>query len=68
LRNLKVPVLAIVGGRDVLLDSLQTKRRLEQHAPCAQVMYLPQAGHLISGEMGTILEFLRTAEPNRGSD
>jgi pimeloyl-ACP methyl ester carboxylesterase len=68
LRNLKVPVLAIVGGRDVLLDSLQTKRRLEQHAPRAQVVYLPQAGHLISGEMGAILEFLRTAQPNQGSD
>ncbi len=65
LRNLKVPVLAIAGGRDVLLDSGQTKRRLEQHAPHAQVVYLPEAGHLISGQMGTVLEFLRTAQPNR---
>jgi pimeloyl-ACP methyl ester carboxylesterase len=68
LRNLKVPMLAIVGGRDVLLDSRQTKRRLERHAPRAQVVYLRQAGHLISGQTGAILEFLRTAQPNRGSD
>jgi len=68
LRNLKVPMLAIVGGRDVLLDSRQTERRLKQHAPHAQVIYLPQTGHLISGQTGTILEFLRTAQPNRGSD
>jgi pimeloyl-ACP methyl ester carboxylesterase len=59
LRNLKVPMLAIVGGRDVLLDSRQTKRRLEQYTPGAQVIYLPQTGHLISGQTGTILEFLR---------
>jgi pimeloyl-ACP methyl ester carboxylesterase len=68
LRNLKVPVLAIVGGRDVLLNSRQTERRLKQHAPRAQVIYLPQTGHLISGQTETILEFLRTEQPNRGSD
>ena len=59
LRNLRAPVLAIVGGRDVLLDSAQTKRRLEQHAPAAQVVYLPDAGHLIPGQWERVLEFLR---------
>jgi len=59
LRKLKVPMLAFVGGRDVLLDSAQTKRRLEQHVPCAQVVYLPETGHLISGQTGRIMEFLR---------
>jgi pimeloyl-ACP methyl ester carboxylesterase len=59
LHNLSAPLLAIVGGRDVLLDSAQTKRRLEQHAPAAQVVYLPEAGHLIPGQRETILDFLR---------
>ena len=70
LRNLSVPVLAIVGGRDVLLDSAQTKRRLEQHAPGAQVVYLPEAGHLITGQKERVLEFLRgveTVQADRGS-
>ena len=30
LRGLAMPVLAIAGGRDALLDSLETKRRLEE--------------------------------------
>jgi pimeloyl-ACP methyl ester carboxylesterase len=63
LHNLCAPLIAIVGGRDVLLDSAQTKRRLEQHAPAAQVVYLPEAGHLIPGERDTILEFLRGVRP-----
>lgn len=58
LRDLSAPVLAIVGGRDVLLDSTQTKQRLEQHAPGAQVVYLPEAGHLIPGQKERVLEFL----------
>jgi pimeloyl-ACP methyl ester carboxylesterase len=58
LRNLKMPVLAIVGARDILLDSAQTKRRLEQHAPHAEVVYLPAAGHLITGQSATVLKFL----------
>jgi pimeloyl-ACP methyl ester carboxylesterase len=66
LRNLKGPVLAIVGGRDVLLDSAQTKRRLEQHAPNARIVYLPETGHLISGQTGRIVEFLRATSRSDG--
>jgi len=62
LRRLQMPVLAIVGGRDVLLDSKQTKRRLEQCAPKAQVVYLPNAGHLISGQTARLVEFLSERE------
>jgi pimeloyl-ACP methyl ester carboxylesterase len=61
LGNLTAPVLAVVGGRDVLLDSKQTKRRLEQHTRGAQVVYLPEAGHLIPGQKERVLEFLRAA-------
>jgi pimeloyl-ACP methyl ester carboxylesterase len=69
LRNLRAPVLAIVGGRDALLDSAQTKRRLEKHAPDAQVVYLPEAGHLIPDQTARILEFLgvKPAQADRGS-
>jgi len=61
LARLTMPVLAIVGGRDVLIDSGETKRRLEQNAPRATVRYLPEAGHLIRGQAAAILEFLLTA-------
>jgi len=68
LRDLRVPVRSIVGGRDVLLDSAQTKRRLEKHAPCAQVVYLLEAGHLIPDQNARILEFLgvEPAQADRG--
>ena len=58
LRGLKMPVLAIVGAKDVLLDSAQTKRRLEEHTPHAQVVYLPEAGHLLPDQTARVLEFL----------
>ena len=58
LRRLNMPVLAIVGGRDVLLDSRGTKHRLEACAPRAEVEYLPDAGHFIPGQTASIVAFL----------
>jgi len=58
LRRLDMPVLAIVGARDVLLDSLETKSRLERYAPKAEVVFLPEAGHFIPGQTGRVLAFL----------
>ncbi len=58
LAGLRVPLLAIVGARDVLLDSARTKRRLDQLVPSAQVVWLPEAGHLIAGQATRVLEFL----------
>ncbi|MBZ5610874.1 MAG: alpha/beta hydrolase [Acidobacteriia bacterium] len=58
LRRLTMPVLAIVGGKDVLLDSAETKRRLERGVPHAEIRYLPEALHFIPGQTQPILEFL----------
>jgi pimeloyl-ACP methyl ester carboxylesterase len=58
LRGLNKPALAIVGARDVLLDSAQTKRRLEALVNGAQVVYLPEAGHMIAGQTARVLEFM----------
>lgn len=58
LRSLNVPLLAIVGARDVLLDSAQTKRRLEALVSGAQVVYLPEAGHMIARQTERVLEFM----------
>jgi pimeloyl-ACP methyl ester carboxylesterase len=63
LRSLNMPVLAIVGAQDVLLDSAATKRRLERNAPHAQVVCLPDSGHLIRGQTGRLLAFLSPQEP-----
>ena len=61
LLRLTMPVMAIVGGKDVLLDSAETKRRLESNVPHAEVRYLPEAGHLLPMQTEPILDFLRRA-------
>ncbi len=63
LQKLTMPLLAIVGGRDVMLDSAATKRRLE--AIGADVRWLPHCGHLITGQAATIRTFLISAAGRR---
>ena len=47
LQRLTMPVMAILGGKDVLLDSAATKRRLERNVAHAEIRYFPEAGHFI---------------------
>jgi pimeloyl-ACP methyl ester carboxylesterase len=65
LQRLTMPVMAILGGKDVLMDSAETKRRLEQNVPQVSVRYLPEAGHFLPSQTATILEFLSTSAPLR---
>jgi pimeloyl-ACP methyl ester carboxylesterase len=54
-----IPMLAILGGKDVIFDSAAIKQRLERALPHAEIRYLAEAGHFIRGQTGPILEFLR---------
>lgn len=63
---LRMPLLAIVGGRDVLFDSDDTRRRLEASAPHAEVVFLPEAPHAILSESERIFQFL-SGPPRRGA-
>lgn len=45
-----------------MLDSADTRRRLEANAPRATVDFLPGAGHLIRDQAGRVLDFLVRAE------
>jgi pimeloyl-ACP methyl ester carboxylesterase len=65
LRRLTMPVLVIVGGRDTMLDSDGTRRRMARNVPQATVDLLPEAGHLLRGQATRILEFLRATEGTR---
>ena len=60
LRTLRIPLLAIVGGRDALLDSDETRHRLETLVPSARVAYLAAAGHGLIDTTDLVVEFLRT--------
>ncbi|HWD45358.1 MAG TPA: alpha/beta fold hydrolase [Actinomycetota bacterium] len=61
LTALDVPMLTIVGGRDAMVDSHQTRQRLEQAGKSAHL--LPQAGHLLPDQTRPILDFLRAGDP-----
>ncbi|GGL02790.1 Ndr family protein [Sphaerisporangium melleum] len=59
LRRLTMPMLVLLGGRDGLLDSAGTQRRLRAAAPHARIDLRPEVGHLIVGRTRQILDFLR---------
>jgi pimeloyl-ACP methyl ester carboxylesterase len=60
LQRLTMPVMAILGGKDVLLDSAETRERLERNVPHVDIRFDPEAGHFIPGQTAPILEFLLT--------
>ncbi len=62
LRGLAMPVLVVVGGRDVMLDSQATARRVRECVPHATVSILPEVGHAILGQTDSVLAFLRDEE------
>jgi pimeloyl-ACP methyl ester carboxylesterase len=59
LRAVAAPALVILGGKDSLLDSHQTRRRVGALMPGAEVLFLPEAGHFIFGQTAPVLDFLR---------
>lgn len=61
LSRLGVPVLAILAGRDVFIDSPGTRARLEQNVPQVEVVWLPEAGHMLVGHGERIAAFLQKA-------
>ena len=62
LASLSVPMLVIVGGKDVLLNSGETRDRLTRTLPHAEVRYLPEARHYIPGQAQEIFDFLQQME------
>ncbi len=62
LKRLSMPLMAIVGGKDAMLDSEETRQRLERNVAHVNVRYLPEVGHVIPGQTTEILEFLRAAK------
>jgi pimeloyl-ACP methyl ester carboxylesterase len=59
LRGLTMPILVIVGGRDVMLDSRQTARRVRECVSHSTVYLLPEAGHAILDQTEPIAKFLQ---------
>ena len=58
LGGLTAPLIAVVGGKDAMLDSYETERRLTANVPDASVHLLPDSGHLLPDQTQTVLRFL----------
>ncbi len=59
LRRLLMPVMAILGGKDVFIDAPQTRDRLQENVPHLTMRYLPEALHFIPGQEQAVLDFIR---------
>ncbi len=66
LARIAAPTLVVVGQNDALLDSVETKQRLEQHAPHATVILIPNSGHLLPAQPTAYMHLspTRSAEPD----
>ncbi|MFI1918514.1 alpha/beta fold hydrolase [Nocardia sp. NPDC020380] len=58
LQRLTMPVLVMVGDQDVMMDSVDTARRIRANIPAARVNLLPGMGHAVTGQTETVLKFL----------
>jgi len=58
LGRLAMPVLAIVGGRDVLINSDETRARLERSVPHAEVSFIEDGYHFLHDQAPRVMGFL----------
>ena len=58
LGNIKIPVMAVVGGKDLMLDAEQIRERLNKNIKNLKLEYLPEARHYPGDRSRQILSFL----------
>jgi pimeloyl-ACP methyl ester carboxylesterase len=58
LRRLRMPLLAVLGTRDVMFESAQTARRLRAIGPRVDVRALPGVGHVLPPQGDVLAAFL----------
>ena len=61
-----MPVQLILGGKDALLRSSETRDRMQRLAPQLQLTYLENDGHLVPRQTATIAEFLKRCGQPKG--
>lgn len=67
LQSLAMPILTIIGGRDVLLDSTDTRGRLQRTVPQAEICFLEDGYHFLPNQTLRVMDFLdRSISPRRG--
>jgi len=58
LRGLKMPLLAILGEKDVVFSPIKAQRRLRKLVPSVKILVLPGVGHGLTDQTSTVQEFL----------
>jgi pimeloyl-ACP methyl ester carboxylesterase len=58
LAGLSMPVQIVVGSDDALLNSSETRERVERFVRNARVTYIENAGHILPPQTATVAEFL----------
>jgi pimeloyl-ACP methyl ester carboxylesterase len=58
LGQLAIPILTIVGGRDVLLDSRDTGERLRRNASQAEICFIEDGYHFLPAQASRVMDFL----------
>jgi pimeloyl-ACP methyl ester carboxylesterase len=61
LASLTMPVQLILGGRDALIRSRETRDRMERRVPHLHLTYLEHEGHILPRQTSAIAEFLHAA-------
>lgn len=63
--QLKMPILAIVGGHDALLDSADTRARLQRTVPHAEICFIEDGYHFLPDQAPRVMAFLeRNVHPS----
>jgi pimeloyl-ACP methyl ester carboxylesterase len=58
LQSLAMPILTIIGGRDVLLDSTDTRDRLQRTVPQAEICFIKDCYHFHPNQTLRVMDFL----------
>ena len=59
LAGLSMPVQVVVGSDDALLNSRETRERVERFVRNGRVTYVENAGHILPPQTATVAEFLK---------
>lgn len=58
LKTLKIPIALFVGGKDIMLNSLETKKKAEKLFFNVKINYMKEAGHSIINLSKDIMKFI----------
>ncbi len=58
LQELPMPVMAVLGGKDVFIDAPEARMRLERNVRDLTMRYLPDGRHFMPGQTASVQEFL----------